>query len=292
MRPDNPALRGVALMVLAVGTFVCMDTIAKYLSRHYPVSVIVWARYAINLLLMLAFLAARGELRYARTARPGIQILRGLLLGASTLLFFTALSKMPVAEATAIGFVMPLFVAVLAVLMLKERLDMPPMVAILVGLIGALVIVRPGSAVFTVYALLPLAAALGSAFSQILTRKIAGIEPPMTSLFYGALVGTVMFGPALLWWEHPPAGLWHWSLLVALGLLATVGHFALIRAFDYGTAMLLSPFVYTQLVWAMLLGLLVFGDFPDAWSLTGMAIIVASGLYLANRQRFTVRRDG
>jgi len=141
-----------------------------------------------------------------------------------------------------------------------------------------------------VYALLPLAMALVNALYQILTRKVAGVEPALTSLFYGSLVGAVMFTPVLPFAWLTPHDPWHWALLVALGLLATVGHFILIRAFECAPASLLAPFVYTQLLWTILVGFLVFGDLPDRWSLVGMAIIVASGLYLASRQRLTVRK--
>lgn len=290
MQPHNPALRGILLMFIALGVFTLMDTIGKYLSRFYPVPGLVWARYAINILMLLAFLAWRGELRSVRTARPGIQVARGLLLGMATLLYFTALSRMPLAEASAIAFVLPLFVAVLAVPMLGERLDAGRLAAILVGLAGALVIVRPGSEAFTVYALLPLGMALMNALYQILTRKVAGVEPPLTSLFYGSLVGAVMFLPVLPFAWQTPQDPWHWALLMVLGLLATVGHFILIRAFEFAPATLLAPFVYTQLLWTMLVGFLVFGDFPDGVSLVGMAIIVGAGLYLVGRQRLTVKK--
>ena len=290
MLPHNPALRGILLMFIALGVFTLMDTIGKYLSHWYPVPGIVWARYAINVLMLLAFLAWRGELRYVRTARPAIQVARGLLLGMATLLYFTALSRMPLAEASAIAFVLPLFVAVLAVPMLGERLHAPRLIAILVGLVGALVIVRPGSAAFTVYALLPLGMALLNALYQILTRKVAGVEPALTSLFYGSLVGAVVFAPVLPFAWQTPQDPWHWALLLLLGLLATVGHFILIRAFEYAPATLLAPFVYTQLLWTLLVGYLVFGDFPDGQSLVGMAIIVGAGLYLVARQRLTVRK--
>jgi len=290
MALKHKPLRGILLMMIAIATFAVMDTIAKYLSRSYPVGNVVWARYAINLLVLSAFLAARGEVRRVRTARPGTQVVRGLMLGASTLLYFTSLTVLPLAEAAAIGFVLPVFVAILAVPMLGERIDMPRIFAIVVGLSGALVVVRPGTALFTVYALLPLAMALCNALYQILTRKIAGIEHPLTSLFYGSLIGTVMSTFLLSAGVAMPVGWLHWVLFLALGVLATIGHFVLIRAFDYAPATLLAPFVYSQLVWVMVFGWFVFGDFPDGWSLAGMAIVVASGLYIANRQRLTARR--
>lgn len=290
MALKHKPLRGIALILIAIATFSVMDTIAKYLSQSYPVGSVVWARYAINLLVLSAFLVVRGEVKRIRTERPTTQIVRGLMLGASTLLYFTSLTVLPLAEAASIGFVLPVFVAILAVPMLGERIDMPRVIAIVVGLSGALIVVRPGTALFTIYALLPVAMALCNAFYQILTRKIAGLEHPLTSLFYGSLIGTVMSTFLLSAGVAMPVGWLHWTLFLTLGVLATIGHFVLIRAFDYAPATLLAPFVYSQLLWVMLLGWFVFGDFPDGWSMVGMAVIVASGLYIANRQRLTAKR--
>ena len=286
----SPPLRGILLMVAAVGAFTLMDAIAKYLSRWYPVPGIVWARYALNLVILLAWLALRGELRRVRTARPGIQVARGLLLAAATLIYFTSLKVLPLADAAAIAFVLPLFVAALAVPMLKERLDMTRLAAIAVGFAGALLVVRPGSSVFTVYALLPLAMAFCNALYQILTRKVAGIEHPLTSLIWGAIVGAALLSAVLPFAWKTPDQTGHWALLVVIGMLASIGHYLLIRAYDYASASLLAPYTYSGLIWAMLLGYTVFGNFPDGWALAGMGIIVASGLFLVSRQRLTVHR--
>ncbi|MGH8674926.1 MAG: DMT family transporter [Burkholderiales bacterium] len=276
------------MMVAAVGVFTLMDAIAKYLSRWYPVPGIVWARYALNLVILLAWFALRGELRRIRTARPGVQLARGLLLACATLIYFTSLTVLPLADAAAIAFVLPLFVAALAVPMLKERLDATRVAAIAVGFAGAMLVVRPGSTVFTLYALLPMAMALCNALYQILTRKVAGLEHPLTSLVWGAIVGAALLSAALPFaWKTPDQAL-HWALLGVIGMLASIGHYLLIRAYDYAPATLLAPYVYSGLIWAMGLGLVVFGNFPDGWALAGMGVIVASGLFLVNRQRLTV----
>jgi len=287
----HPALRGVSLMIAAVGVFALLDATGKYLAQTYSVPGIVWARYAVNLGLLVGWFVARGLLRRMRTARLGVQALRGLMLGSATLLYMTALSQMPMADAAAIGFVMPLIAAVLAVPMLNERLDGPRLLAVLAGLGGALVIVRPGFSVFTPYALLPLGMAVCNALYQILTRKLAGVEHPLTSLFWGALVGTVLYTPFLPASGELPREALDWVLFGLMGVFGLVGHLLLIRAYDFASASLLVPMHYSQLVWVILLGYLVFDDFPDGWSLVGMAIIVVSGLYLVNRQRLAVTRS-
>jgi drug/metabolite transporter (DMT)-like permease len=186
--------------------------------------------------------------------------------------------------------VLPLFVAVLAVPMLGERLDLPRAVAIFVGMAGALMIVRPGSTVFTAYSLLPVAMAVCNALYQILTRKVAGMEHPLTSLIWGAIVGAVLFSAVAPFAWATPQTAFHWALLGVIGLFASIGHYLLIRAYDYANATLLAPYTYTAMVWAIALGFAVFGHLPDGWSVGGMAVIVASGLFLAGRQRLTVRR--
>ena len=285
----TPALRGILLMVSAIGFFVSMDTIAKYLSQWYPVPGIVWARYVINLGMLLAWFAARGELGRIRTARPGIQMARGVLLASATFLYFTSLRVLPIADAAAIGFVLPLFVALLAVPMLGERLDLPRGIAVLAGLAGALMIVRPGSGLFTWYALLPVAMAFSNALYQILTRKVAGVEHPLTSLIWGAIVGAVLLSAAAPFYWKAPEQAWHWVLLLVIGLCASIGHYLLIKSYEYAGATLLAPFTYTTVIWAVLSGFLVFGQLPDRWSVGGMAVIVASGLFVVSRHRLTVR---
>lgn len=283
-------MRGVAMMIAAVGIFALLDTSAKLLAgRGYPVAMVAWARYAGNLLLILAWLAGAGALGRLRTRRPGTQVLRGLMLGGATLLYFNALARMPIADAAAIGFVMPLVVALLAVPMLNERLDPVRLGIVLLGLAGAIIIVRPGSGLFGWVALLPLGMALCNAFYQILTRKLSGIEHPMTSLFWGALVGTAMLSPFLGAAWMPPASLADALLFMLLGAFGFAGHLLLIRAYEHATVALLAPLHYSQLVWVLLLGWLLFGEFPDLWSLLGMAVIVVSGLALVNRQRLAVR---
>lgn len=270
-------------MVVAVSTFAMMDTTAKYLARNYPVPLIVWYRYLFHAALMLVILGPRLRWRLVASKRPGLQIARGAVLAASSLFFFSALARMPIAEASAITFLSPLILTALSAYFLKERVRASAWTAVLAGFCGVLIIVRPGGAMFTPAALLALATPFCFALYQLLTRKLAGVDSSFTTLFISALVGTVMLSVTLPFaWVVPAA--FDLALLVFLGTLGAVGHFLLIRAFDYAPPSVLAPFVYAQLVTVLVLGYLVFGDFPDGLSLVGMAIIVLSGAWIASRQ--------
>ncbi len=277
-------LRGILLIVAAVGTFALMDTTAKYLSRTYPVPGIVWARYAAQTLFLVVVLAPRLRLGLLRTRRPGLQLVRGAILAASTVFFFSALALMPIAEAAAITFLSPLLLTAASAWLLKERVRRSAWAALVAGFIGVLILIRPGGAVFTPAVILPLLTAVSFAAYQLLTRKLAGVDSTMTTLFYSAVVGTVLLAPALPLYGRLPEGGFDAVLFGVLGVLASIGHFVLIRAFEHAPPSVLAPFVYTQLVAVLVLGYLVFGDFPDGWSLVGMAIVVLSGAWIAARQ--------
>ena len=283
--PTPNVLRGILLIVAAVSTFAVMDTTAKYLSRTYPVPAIVWARYAAQALFMLLVLGPRLKLDLVRTRRPGLQLVRGLTLAAATLLFFSALSLMPIAEASAITFISPLLLTALSVALLRERVPPAAWLAVAAGFVGVLIIIRPGGAVFTPAALLPIATACCFAGYQIMTRQLAGIDSSFTTLFYAAIIGTALMSCVVPFFWHPPETVAHGLLFVGLGVLGAVGHFVLIRAFQHAPASTRAPFVYSQLVAVLALGYAVFGEFPDGWSLVGMAIIVASGVFVALRNR-------
>lgn len=288
--PPPPAgpqhhLRGILLITAAVSTFAVMDTTTKYLSQTYPVPAIVWSRYVFQAAFMLAVLGPRMKLDLLRTRRPGLQIARGVMLALSTILFFSALSLMPIAEASAITFLSPLLLTALSVVLLRERVAPAAWVAVAAGFVGVLIIVRPGGGVFSLAALLPLATACCFAAYQLMTRQLAGVDSSFATLFYGAIVGTALVSLLLPFYWHPPETLAHGLLLAMLGVLGSVGHFVLIRAFEHAPPSVLAPFVYTQLVSVLVLGYLVFGDFPDGWSLLGMGVIVAAGAFVASRGR-------
>lgn len=288
--PGKPrALRGMLMIMAAVAMFAVMDSISKYLTRFYPVTMVVWARYAFHTLLVTVLLGPRLGLALVRTRRPGTQVVRGLLLAASTLLFVAALKYQPLAESSAISFLAPLLVTVMAVLVLKEQVELARWLAVIAGFVGVLIIMRPGSGVFAWASLLPLGTAACFASYQILTRRIAGLESPYTSIFYSGLVGMLLLCLPLPYAWTPPQNWFHMFLFVAVGCIAGFSHLTLIKAYDYASAAKLAPFSYTQLIWATASGYLVFGDFPDHWSLVGIAILMASGIYVATHQHLSER---
>jgi drug/metabolite transporter (DMT)-like permease len=281
LNPRYPhALRGIGLMVLAVSTFTCLDTTSKYLAQHYPVPAIVWVRYIVHMALMLAVLAPRMGMALVRTANLRLQIIRGVVLTASSLVFLSALRLMPLAEAASIAFMTPIIIAVLAGPVLNEKVGGRTWLALAAGFAGVLLIVRPGGGLFTWAALLPLASAFMMAVYQMLTSKLAGRDAPLTTLFYPAVIGTVLVPIVFPHQLALPAGPLDAGLFVLIGVLGGLGHFFLIRAHDYAPTSTLSPFMYAQLLTAVLLGWLVFGQLPDALSAVGMATIAASGLLL------------
>jgi drug/metabolite transporter (DMT)-like permease len=277
-------LRGIVYIMVAVSFFALLDTTAKYLAKFYPVAGIVWARYFFQALLMLLLLGPRMGLDLIRTKRPGLQIARGTVLVGASVTFFTALALMPLAEGSAITFTAPLLLLAMSGPLLRERVDGPAWVAVWLGFSGVLLIIRPGSGIFTWVALLPLVTALCNAFYQVLTRKLSGVDHTLTTLFYGGLVGATIMSAAMPFYWVTPHSLFHALLYVMLGVLAGIGHFVLIKAFDHAPAPTIAPFIYAQVVAVLVMGYLVFDAFPDGWSLAGMAIIVASGIFIATRQ--------
>ena len=278
-------LRGMLMVMSAVAIFSVVDVFSKYLTRSYPVALVVWARYAFHLLLVVVVLGPRFGLDLVRTARPGAQIVRGLSLTVASLLFISALKYMPLAESTAIAFIAPLLVTLMSVFFLKEKVELARWVAVCCGFVGVLIIIRPGSNVFTWAVLLPVANAMAFATYQILTRRLAGLESAYVSIFYSGLVGTLVLSATLPYSWALPRNAFDAAAFAVLGMLAGIGHLILIKAYEYAPASRLAPFGYSQLIWVLIIGFVVFDDFPDYWSLLGIAILVASGIYTAMHQR-------
>ncbi len=286
---ETHTFRGMLMILGAAVMFATLDATSKYLTRFYPVTTVVWARYLFHMLLVVIVLGPRFGLGLVRTSRPGAQLLRGLLLAGATLLFVGALKFLPLAETSAIFFLTPLLVTVMAVVVLKEKVELARWIAVITGFIGVLIIIRPGSGIFSWAALLPLCTAACFASYQILTRRLSGLESPYTSIFYSGLVGMLLLSLTLPYGWSPPQSGWHLALFAMIGIRAGLGHLALIKAYELAPASRLAPISYSQLLWATVAGYVVFGDFPDRWSLVGIAVLMASGIYTATHQHLSER---
>jgi drug/metabolite transporter (DMT)-like permease len=280
----DEVLRGIALMVASMAVFSCMDGASKFLAATYHPVMVTWSRQLAQVALLLPLVLWIGPARCLRSAAPGQQVLRGLLLVGSTVCFITGLAHLPLAEAAAIGFVSPMFTTALSIPLLGERVGIRRWTAVVVGFAGVLIVIRPGTAAFDPAAFYPVASALFWAVALIVTRKMSGRDSTMTTLVYASVAGLLAATVPLPWyWTTPDAaGL---GLILAMGALSLSGHYLLVRAFQCGTASILAPFSYSQMIWATLIGYAVFGSLPDRWTWVGATVIILSGVYVWHRER-------
>ena len=276
-KPDRYGL-SISLICLATLCFAVMGGCVKLLSSELPSGQIIWGRYFFHALLIFMLFPAKAP-RIMVSKRIDLQIIRSVLVLGATICAFVALRYLPMADVAAIGFVSPLVVVSLAGLVLGEKISPTRWFAVIIGFVGVLVILRPGSGSMHWAALLQLFGVCCYGSYQILTRKIRGLAPPMTSLFYSALVGTVV---SSLWlpliWQSPEPK--QWLMMAGTGLLGGSGHLALIKALESAPASVAGPFVYSELLWAIGIGFLLFGALPDIWTLIGAGVLVATGVYL------------
>jgi drug/metabolite transporter (DMT)-like permease len=286
-RADRP-FRGIALILLSTIFLGTSDVTSKYLSATLPSIEIAWIRFLVFMLIMVPAMVPRSPLYALPTSRLGLHLMRGAALLGSSLLFISGLRFLPIAEASATAFVSPLFVTALSIIFLSESVGLRRWLATAVGLIGVLVILRPGSSAFHPAAVFPLASAFCWALTLIMTRMLSGKERVITTMTYSSIAGFAILSALVpLVWITPT---WHDVLFgILIGLTSTAGQWIVVLAFRYADASVLAPFSYTQLLWVSILGFLVFGEVPGVWTVTGAAFIVASGLYTAHRER--VRRS-
>lgn len=288
--PRQSSLRGIALVVVAMMLFAWMDALSKQLVQTYAVTQVVWVRFLFFALIALAFNLKAGVVTALRSHRPWLQIGRSLLLVTEISLVVFAIRDLPLADIHAIFALTPLLVTALSVPMLGEQVGIRRWSAVGAGFVGMLVILRPGFGVMHPAALVALFASLLFAVYQIVTRIAAQGDSPSTTTLYTALVGAVALtavGP--LHWRTPTPV--DWVMFAALAAVGAAGHYVLIFALRLATASLLQPFTYTAILWATLVGYVVFDEFPDGPTLAGAAIIVASGLYAINRERLRARAE-
>ncbi|MDD9906168.1 MAG: DMT family transporter [Rhodospirillaceae bacterium] len=285
MSDDRP-LHGIVYFCVAILLTAAVDANSKFFSAVLHPMQVVWGYFAASALFVgLAALARRMPAdRVYRTGRAPLQILRAGLLMLTISTLFAGLKYMPIADVTAITFASPLFVAALSGLVLGERVGIHRWAAVLVGMMGVLIVIRPGGGVAQWAVLLPLISAFGFGAFQMATRRLASTEPTFVTLFYTAMGCAVMSSAAVLFFWTPldwgqAAG------LLCLGAMGAGAHFFFIRSFEEAEASLLAPFNYTKLIWVVALGYVLFGEVPAPHVLIGSAVIIASGLYVLMRER-------
>ncbi|WP_246337235.1 DMT family transporter [Azospirillum oleiclasticum] len=288
MRDDNVPL-GIVLMLATVFLFSVMNTMIKELSADYPINQIVFFRSAFALIPVgIAVALNPVGLRDLRTARPWGHLWRGLFGGMAMVLSFLSFALLPLGEAVALNFAAPLFLTALSVPLLAEKVGVHRWSAVAVGFVGVLVMARPGADVLNLGALVALAAAFFQALAMIMVRQLGRSESPNATVTYFTLLTTILCGGTLpFWWRTPDNGHDLW-LLIGCGLIGGVAQLLMTRAYMAAPASVIAPFNYTSILWAVLLGWLLWSEVPTTHVIAGAAVVVASGLYILYRE--TVRR--
>jgi drug/metabolite transporter (DMT)-like permease len=276
-------LKGIGLIVLSTVCFSGSDSLSKYLVQTLPAGEVAWIRYVIFVAMALLLVVRDGP-GSVRAYRPGLQVLRGLGLVGSAVATMLALRSMPLAESTVLGFTTPALITILSIPILGEVVGWRRWAAVAGGLLGVLVVARPGAAAFQVAALGNLVSSLCWALGCVLSRKITATDRASTTLLWTAVVGLLVLTASL-----PFAVVWpsaaELALALLLGLVAGAGQWCVVLAYRHAAASLLAPLAYLQLIWSSAIGWLFFAAWPDGWTWVGAAIITASGLYTAGRER-------
>jgi len=283
---ENRAGLAVATLLVVFAMFTSMDTIAKWLvTAGLPAIQVAFLRYAVHFVaILVAYLPGSG-LSILRSNAPGIEVLRGVMLFASTVFNFAALVYLPLTLTTSIFFAAPLLIALMSVPILGEPVGPRRLVAIGVGFLGVLVITAPWEATFHWAMLYSLAALTGASIYFVLTRKIAGVDDNPTAQVFASGIATLALAPAAAWVWVQPSGALDWGLALLLGSLGALGHSLLTRAYRWAEASVLAPLIYVQILYASALSWIVFAEPPSARTLLGASIIIGSGLYLWWRER-------
>jgi drug/metabolite transporter (DMT)-like permease len=278
-------LLAIGLIVGAMALFALLDTTAKYLSQHENPLQVAWLRYVAHAFFAAVILNPWTAPGVWRTKKPGLQILRSVLLAGTTVFNFTAVAYLQLDQAVAIAFVTPLLVAFLSGPIIGEWVSRRYLIVILIGFCGVLLVTKPGFGDFHFAYLLALANAVCAAFYNIATRFVSAYDSAKTSIAVTSLFGALALAPVMPFVWHWPESGFIWALHIATGALGGFGHFLLILAHARAPAPVLAPFIYVELLFMILTGWLVFADVPDVWTLAGAAIVIAAGLYLLTRER-------
>ena len=286
VRTPRPAL-GIALIIGSCSCFASMDSVVRHLGGFLPVLLILWARYSFQALAMALWLgwqwAKQPGAKPFHAAHPKFQVMRGMLLLATSAICFYGVQQMPVAEFTAINMLSPVLITLLAGLLLKEQVSALRWALVIGGFAGALIVIRPGSGLFGWVVLYPLSCAIFYACFQILTSKLALLESPYTTHFYTGLTGMLLLSLLIAGGDFKflaavqSAAPWQLGLLALIGLLGTFGHLLLILALGLAPTGTLMPFVYVQIAVAAAIGWLAFDHAPDGYAWIGITVLSASG---------------
>ena len=276
---------GVALMLGAMAVLPGIDVIAKLLGQQgMPILQVVWARLALGALMTLPFALRIAGPKALWPDRPWYHTLRAAFLVAATFFFFLSLKWLPIADALAIFFVQPLIVTVLSAFVLREAVGPRRWIAVAVGFIGTLIIIRPGIAELNPGSWLAFGAGVTLAFYFVMTRAISGRAHAMVTMFQTSLLGGLILSAGIWWvWVWPSST--QWAMLAALAFIGTAGHLLIVRAYDHAEASLLAPLAYTEMITSVALGWLFFSDFPDAYTFLGVAILISCAIYISMRER-------
>lgn len=274
--PRRPAL-GVALALAATACFALLDTTSQFVGGVVPVAMAIWLRFLVQTGMTLALLWPRQGRALLHTRMPGWQLLRGALMVTSATVAYLSLQFVQVGAFTAILMLVPLAITLLAGPLLHERVPPRTWWLVLLGLTGAMLVIRPQGEDFQLATLLPLGLVLINALYQITTSRMVRTEDPGTLHFYTGLCGLVVGSVAVMWLWEPLASLQVWVLTGLLGVLGSLGHYFLIQAYQHAPASRLTPLMYAQIGFATLAGWLVFGYVPDGWATAGIALIALCG---------------
>jgi drug/metabolite transporter (DMT)-like permease len=269
---------GVLLIVLAALCFAVLDTTTKYAAALAPVLMLLWFRYLFQAVATFVLRFPVQGLRLLNTANPKFQALRGGLLLITSFCSFFGLQYLPVGEFTAMVMLSPLAATAMAAWILKNHVSRSRWLLMVAGLVGVLLVVRPGGQVFGWALLFPVLLVTAYGWFQVLTSRLSGEENPYTTHFYTGLVGTLVMSPIVVFSWNTAALVAHWPLFVLIGFMGTFGHLMLIRAYMRASAPVLTPYLYSQIAFATLAGWLVFNHVPDALAWLGIAVIAASGV--------------
>ena len=276
-------MKAITFNLLAWVMLPIMDGFAKYLSSDLPVLQITWARYffTVAFTLPIMFFFYRNQLKWSE--KPKLQFLRGLILLTANICFFYSISVISLAKALTLAFVAPLIVTAFSPIFLSEKVGLRRWLAVIIGFIGSLVVIRPGFVEINLASLAALGTGVMYGFYLIITRKLSTSDNPLLTLLLTGVVGAIIISIVMPFvWVKPTLN--QWSMMAAIGIFACVGHLFLILSLKYADASKLAPFSYFEIITNIIIGYYFFSDFPDNWTFLGLFIIVMSGIYISRRE--------